>query len=432
LTNISSIIKMTQSKKKLTLSDYLPKGTTYFYGFPTGQDSKFYNNVPAYDEELVSARPIICAGEHVKVITFSAAASDYSYWVVSRYIDGTSKDSIVKLPDTISADMVGAERNTNVKDALGKLVDDRSLVMAQPYIDKKLENKFIINPELSAKLSSKNNMELFVPTRFIPKVYHAFSSGAEFNQLADDIPTPCVIKVANSSSGDGVVICYSDDDVESVKEKFKDVTSFILIEQFIESKHNLCVQFGVPYDDSSLPEVIGFNEQITSPQGGFLGGVVNPGKLIGAYDDIKKVILEEILPKLSELGWCGIGGIDVLIQEDGSFFFIDPNLRLTATYAYVYLAETNQVKKPVVSFSGKIQASREEFENNILVFAEGTDPTITIISITEQDGIFRFNAGVQFDSAEDLTSKSQSLLDTGIEATVLNNIVSGKFNYSVF
>lgn len=422
---------MIQSMQKLTLSDYLPKGTVYFYGFPTGQDSKFYNNVPAYDEELVSARPIICAGEHVKVVTFSAAASDYSREVVSRYTSNTSEASVVKLPDDISASVVGAERNTKIKEALVDLVDDYSLVMAQPFIDKNLEKKFKINPELSAKLSSKNNMELFVPSEFIPKLYGTFNSGAEFNELTDSIPTPCVIKVANSSSGDGVVICYSDSDVESVKQKFKNVTSFIIIEQFIEAKHNLCMQFGVPYDDSSSPEVIGFNEQITSPQGGFLGGVVNPRKLIKEYDSIKKVMLEEILPNLAKLGWCGIGGIDVLIQADGSFFFIDPNLRLTATYAYVYLSATNQVKKPVVSFSGKIQTSREEFENNILQFAEGNDPTITIISLTEQDGVFRFNAGVQFDSTDDLMIKSQKLLDAGIEATVLNNVVSGKFNYSI-
>src|SRR3990167_6408732 len=61
---------------ELNLSKYFPKGSIYFYSFPSGQDSNFFNTVPPWIEELVASRPLVCAGDNLKVLTFAASSSD--------------------------------------------------------------------------------------------------------------------------------------------------------------------------------------------------------------------------------------------------------------------------------------------------------------------------------------------------------------------
>ena len=419
------------SKPKISLSDFFPKDTVYFYGFPTGEDSNFYNQVPTFDEELVSGRPLSCAGDNVKIITFSNSSEEYSLDILSRFIKLADKNNVIRLPAEISASVTGSDRNQSIKLVLSKLVKDNSLVMAQPFLDDSLSTKYMIKPKLSATLSSKDNLIMYVPEEYLAPTYGIFKSGKEFSTTERDLPTPCVVKVANSSSGDGVIICHSAEDVARARETFGDIKGTILVEAFIRAKHNICVQVGVPYDKDKEPVVIGFNEQVTSSQGNFFGGVVNTTKQISAFEKIKQVLLKEVLPELRRLGWFGIAGIDVLIQPDDTFYFIDPNLRLTATYAYIYLTSTGQIKKPIISFNGKFTGTKQQFENQLLPFAEGQDPTITIIALTHQEDIFRFNAGIQFDSVNDLMTKAQDLLNAGVESTVLNNIVSGLFEYSV-
>lgn len=52
----------------LTLSDYFPPDTEYFYAYPAGDTLYFYNNTDPEGEELISARLLACAGDHVKVL----------------------------------------------------------------------------------------------------------------------------------------------------------------------------------------------------------------------------------------------------------------------------------------------------------------------------------------------------------------------------
>ncbi len=115
---------------RFTLSNYLPPNTTYFYGFPAGEDSNFFNTVHPWKEELVAARPLVCAGQHVKVLTFGATNKS------------AFGDNVIYFPPNISELVEGQERNQMIKSAIKDLVPKKSLIMAQPYLDESLREYF--------------------------------------------------------------------------------------------------------------------------------------------------------------------------------------------------------------------------------------------------------------------------------------------------
>lgn len=67
--------KKVSPTRKITLSDFFPKDTVYFYGYPSGEESGFLNLVPPSVEELVAARPLRCLGSGMKALCFSATTS---------------------------------------------------------------------------------------------------------------------------------------------------------------------------------------------------------------------------------------------------------------------------------------------------------------------------------------------------------------------
>lgn len=416
--------------KGLTLSDYFPQGTAYFYSFPAGEDSQFYNQVPTYEDELVSARPLVCAGDGVKIVTFSAAADEYALQTIGHALPIASTANIISLPADITAEVKGPERNRLVKRALSQELADCKLVMAQPFLDDDLNDLYAIKPEITIGLSDKRNMKLYIPEGYMPRQYARYAHGKDFFDDQSALPLPCVVKVTRSSSGDGVIICSDRADLQRAKANFQRLNMPILIEEHLVSHYNLCVQFGIPFDKSRQPNIIGFNEQVTSANGDFLGGIVNINKSVPHLDEVYKVLLKHILPNLRLLGWYGIGGIDVLINRDGNFHFIDPNLRLTATYAYVYLAETKKIANPMISFSGSYTGSRSDFEAKIVPLTE-VGNRLTMISLTHEGNTFRFNAAIEFVSVKDLKRQTRRLLELGVSSVNLDRIVSSNFSYEL-
>ena len=66
--------KKVSPTRKITLSDFFPKDTVYFYGYPSGEDSGFLNLVHPSIEELVAARPLSCLGDSLSVLCFTATS----------------------------------------------------------------------------------------------------------------------------------------------------------------------------------------------------------------------------------------------------------------------------------------------------------------------------------------------------------------------
>lgn len=403
----------------------MPAGTEYFYAFPAGQDSGFFNGVPPEVEELVAARTITCAGDSVKAVVFHATTNQIPLDLMRNEIGihVSEPDQIISLPAHISTRVVGGERNESVKKALTSVITDKQFMMTQPYRDDSLKSIFQIDPELSIWLNDKNNMPLYVPAEYMPLRYCAFENGLLFSRAAGPFPLPCVIKVASSSSGDGVRVCTQVSDLEHAKEDFKNITQDIFVEEFIPHENNICIQFGVPYDMHSPAEIIGYNEQLTS-NGAFLGAVVPKLQNSPRVQQACDVLTQHILPGIRERGWYGVAGIDVLLGNDGKCYFIDPNFRMTASFAFVCQTKNKSIRKSQMSFIGTFRGTVADFTQRVIPVARmsTSEQLLNIVSLTQDGDVFRFNASVLFEEEKELPSCAAQLLRRGILSPMLRQL----------
>ncbi len=58
--------------------------------------------------------------------------------------------------------------------------------------------------------------------------------------------------------------------------------------------HNYGIQFGIPCNPDRNIEIIGTSEQLTTPQGGFLGSIFNISNKSYLLPRIQKVMLEQL------------------------------------------------------------------------------------------------------------------------------------------
>lgn len=427
--------KRPKPKLRFSLSDFLPPDSVYFYSFPAGEDSKFYNKVTPWKEELVGARPLVCAGDKIKVITFSSTLKNETWKLFTEKINAImiDRDQIISLPDKITAGVKNSKRNKLVKAALKAFSHQGRLVMTQPYLNKRLFDMYQISPRLTNKLNDKITQPLYIPKKYLPIRYKRFPNGKKFFAYKGFIHLPCVVKVSSSSSGDGVRICKDKEFFKKVQKDFRYIKGTIFIEEFITAAYNLGIQFGVPCDPKKPIEIIGFNEQLTSEQGNYLGGIVNPKKKIKSLKKIYELLETNVLPEVRSWGWHGVGGVDVLIHDDGKFYFIDPNFRMTAAFAYIFLAKNKLAKTPLVSFTGVYKGSKYAFEKNIVPIAkEGSlEQKIKIITLTKYRGAYRFNAGMYFKESKDIKKNAKKLLSMGIQSGVLEELLESNFKYEV-
>ncbi len=413
-----------------SLSKYYPLGTSYFYGFPAGEDSKFFNQVPPWKEELVSARPMVCAGDGVRIVTFAPTTERRICCYLNDEL-GTpliKRDNIIELPTSITADIAGEERNKRVKEALLELVPHGSLVMAQPYLDEKLRPLFQIAPEICNWLNDKKNMLEYIPYTMLPQRYTSYPNGKGFVENADKIPFPCVVKVSSSSSGDGVRICRNQEELMKAKEEFGQLTETIYIEEFIDAVYNLGVQFGIPSDPREPIAMIGFNEQLVTEAGEYLGGTIDSSINVPILPQIYEAMLTVILPKIREKGWYGMGGFDVLVDKEGRFFFIDSNLRMTAITAYLCQLRSRKFKRPIATFTGVFKGTQADFERVIVPLAIPSNPVrkLNIITLVHAEQSYRFNAGFFFDDKAEIPARAKELRELGIESSVLDRLQTTK------
>lgn len=413
----------------LTLSDYFPKNTEYFYSYPVGDTLHFYNTADPVNEELISARLLACAGDGVKVVVYDSILRDGTLDLLRKHsdVEFIPRDQIIVLPSSINEGILGNERNELITEALFKQTSPKKLLMAQPILDDRLIDDYQIDPKLSIWLNDKKNLDQYVPLELLPKRYAQFLNGKDFFDSQLKIPVPCVVKVSASSAGDGIRLCQNVADLEKAKADFRQVTGTLFIEEFISYKHNLGFQFGIPYDKSFFfnPHIIGHNHQITAVDGEFLGGFVihDNEETVAEIKEIKKIIENEILPKIQDMGWYGVGGFDVLITEKGKFYIIDSNFRTTGMTAYIFLTRNNLISKSMVSFTATFKGTEKEFIKNVLSLNKGKKKILGIVSLTKKDDEYRFNAALLFNRKKELPDLAKSLIEVGVKSAVLEMLI---------
>ncbi len=412
------------SLPKYSLSRYFPEGTEYFYGYPADEDSHFFNGVPPEIEEMVSGRPMVCAGPNVKVVCFTACLDSVPFRILKDDLDVIRVDrkQIILLPKNITGKVRGSKRNKLIKNALFDLAEPHKLVMAQPYLDPRAKEFFQIPPHRSIWLNDKRNMSSYIPKAYLPEIYEEFMDGACFQQV-NQLPLPCVIKVTSSSSGDGVRICHTQEDLDRAVADFGHLEGMIQASEYVKIHRNFAVQFGVPHDNSKDIEIINWHEQLIAPNGSFLGGIIEDCLEDPLFEPLNKVLLEKILPEVRRRGWYGVGGFDILMTEDERFYFVDPNFRMTGMTVYDFLARNNIIKKSLLSFTGVFHGSEKEFREKILPVARpGAGQQMYITVLTHGSKVFRLNAALLFNDRKELPGIAAALIARGVESAVLTDV----------
>lgn len=407
----------------LSLSSFYPPDTEYFYSFPAGEDSSFFNIDPAWKDELFAMRPMVCAGPNVKVVTFAATQAHNIKSIIKELgLPEMSSKNIVLLPPQISSSIQGKKRNNMIKSALKKIICKHNLIMAQPFLDNKLDNTFQLDPKITVWLNDKKNLQEYIDVKHLPKRFFSYKSGADFAVGVEIIDCPCVIKVSSSSSGDGVRICRTPSDIKKTKKSFAKIKGTIIVEEFVDFVSNIGIQFGIPYSKNKSIKIIGYNEQLVSSDGEYLGAIVNLKKKIKMLKDINKFLLKEILPKVRKMGWYGVGGFDVLIDRNNKFYFIDSNFRMTAVTSYLYLIKNKVINKSIACFTGVFKGSEEKFREVILPLAaiKSKDRCMQITALSNAGNCYHFNAALFFNKVSEIPVISEKLLKKGISSNVLS------------
>ncbi len=419
---------MIQLQKKKSLSTYFPKGTQYFYGYPSGEDSGFLNQVPPTTEELVAQRAESCAGNHVKVVQFASTSyPNISNNILNGFgLPQLKNNQKIVLPEDISIDLNFSERNKKIKSSLIVNVEKNKFVMAQPYLNDELQNFYQIPPKITAWLNDKSNLDAIIGKSMVPKRIASFTNGAELVNNSDQLIASCVIKATSSSAGDGVYICKTLTDIKNALVKLKNVEGSIIVEELVEASKNYGVHFGIPHKQSKNIDFIGVNEQLTTDKGEFIGGIIKSAIFPNELNDVKSHILENVLPKVRSMGWYGIGCFDVLIDKNGKPYVIDCNFRMTGMSAYHFLVANNKIDTPLVGFSGDFYGTEKQFEGALYKFGgkNCSNKIMEIIALNKHEEKWSFNAALFFNDTPDMKQNIKYLLDSGVKSPALSLLLN--------
>lgn len=152
----------------------------------------------------------------------------------------------------------------------------------------------------------------------------------------DDIPLPesfpYLIKVSHGLSGEGTYIIKTDSDLDYTwreigKYREDKLLTQIIVSEFVKNEvQNYCVQFYVSKAGQITP--IGATEQMVSPEGKYLGGIIN-------YQESDILRFKDLIGAIASYahghGYFGVIGCDVLEDKDGEFHVIDINYRINGS-----------------------------------------------------------------------------------------------------
>jgi hypothetical protein len=377
----------------LSLSHFYPKGTVYFYGYPSGEEDGFTNLDSPMSEEAIAARVNSCLGEHMYAVNFynSLPHAVSSSVHEALQLPAVHPTQIISLPASIDHATLGSARNKYVKEYLLAYTKPKSLVMAQPYVCEDFKAHSLIDTTLSTWLNDKSNMSQYLPEHLLPTQYGTFAGGAALARAADRLQAPVVIKLATSGGGDGVYICRDDKTLKSTVARLKNSTQTIYVEAYIEAVANYGIQFGIPHHDAPV-QILGISEQIVTNDGEFLGGKIlaKQSKEHRLLSNVVHTLITDTLPFVKNLGWFGVGCFDVLVDSNKNTYIIDANFRMTGMTAYHFMNQNKQIPHRALSFSAEFTGSEHEITR---AFQEHVARRkVRIISLTRHETNWKINA----------------------------------------
>ncbi len=322
------------------INDY-PDQATLFYGYPGGAaepgeggiEHGFHNLVPFWVEMIVAARLGVCITESgsQKIVVFGPSAkADLLSFMRNELgvplIPNILERMLVIAPD-LPSDASPTQRNAAIASFLNSRAGKGELIMAQPFMQGIERDRYVLDPNITLKLSDKRTLSDLVPAKNLPERYREWPNGAAFASDEFVPPLPCVVKVCASSSGDGVRVCRDAAGYAAAKSEFSKIGIPIIVERCVAIQENLGVQFSIGLDGTSF-EIKMVSEQIIGPQGDFKGGLFDRDYQLDPK--IRALVLNQILPKIAARGYRGWGSLDFIVDSDGGIFVTDLNPRFTA------------------------------------------------------------------------------------------------------
>lgn len=245
---------------------------------------------------------------------------------------------------------------------------DEKVVINFPHLPEELNyEKYWIKPALISYLNNKGNLEDLVPNQNLAR--RKVLPISDFLQEKNfPFHLPFVVKAAtNEPSGGGieVVICKSNEDLQYAKQLFNSC-HFVVLEELISIRRNYCVQFAQTYKGDLI--YLGAAEQIIK-EGKYKGNwIIKEDK---QFSEEIIQLGKQIMEMAVSLGYYGIAGLDIVIDEDNRIIAIDLNFRMNASTIALLLKENIMESLQVNTL--KIRAFKtfvtlDKFESSIRSF----------------------------------------------------------------
>lgn len=194
-----------------------------------------------------------------------------------------------------------------------------------------MERNYLRDPGLVVRLNDKGRMDelthhLVLSENLLPDLFAA-------DDWRERWPLPFVVKITEASGGgDGVVLCDSESKLAEARERF--AGRMVKVEQWI---HGIRNNFNVQLRVSERGEVSFIGGSVQKIEDGRYGGnVIDPS---WEPPDPVVTVCDQAAKAAADMGWYGVCGLDIIENEEGELFLIDPNFRLNGSTPFFLLGD---------------------------------------------------------------------------------------------
>lgn len=183
---------------------------------------------------------------------------------------------------------------------------------------------YAMNKQVFIDLNAKSRIPEWTDGKYLPR--REIVAIDVYKEALQNWELPLVIKPGDelpTAGGYGVMICHNQEDLDKAMariEKAKSATQTLIIEQYIETVDNYCVQYALHPEKGIV--YLGASKQLTNDDV-FYSGNINaldiPESVIKAGYDIMKTGVDK--------GFVGIAGFDFLVDKNKNIYAIDLNFR---------------------------------------------------------------------------------------------------------
>lgn len=186
---------------------------------------------------------------------------------------------------------------------------------------------------MGSKIEARKRMkELGVPV--VPGSVNAIDSVEEALQLANSIGYPVMLKASAGGGGIGMELVYSDTELEKAfsstktrSEKFFGDSS-IFIEKYIENPRHIEMQVAMDFFGNAV-HLFERECSVQRRHQKVIEESPSPSIYPAQWENLKQAALKAAVG----IGYCNLGTMEFIFDEQGNFYFLEMNTRLQVEHA---------------------------------------------------------------------------------------------------